>query len=99
MEADVFDKSGAFVAILISLGLGADVATAAEGGTQDPPSKPGTLWQICDRVGEPERDRCLLKVPANDSASGWRCEDEMHRARRRCMLDVLEGKPPVAKEN
>jgi hypothetical protein len=87
----------AFIATLIALGLSPAIAAAADSGTQDPPSKPRTMWQICAGAGEPERDRCMVNVPAKDSASGWRCDEVMHRARRRCMLDVLEGKQPVAK--
>jgi hypothetical protein len=95
----VFGQFMPFIATLITLGLSPAIAAAADGRTQDPPRKPVTMWQVCTGVGGPERDRCMLNAPAKDSASGWRCEEVMQRARRRCMLDVLEGKHPVLEAN
>jgi hypothetical protein len=92
----VFGKRMGFVAILIALGVSPAIAAAADGGTQDSPSEPRTMWQICAGVGVPERDRCMLNVPAKESESAWRCDEVMQRARRRCMLDVLEGKHSIA---
>ena len=96
----MFTRFMALIAILTALGLSSGVATAAdEARYPHPPSKPKTMWEMCAAVGEPERDRCMLSVPAKDSASTWQCNEVMQRARRRCMLDVLEGKHSVAEAN
>ena len=92
-------RTMANVASLIAVGLGAAFTVEADDGTQAPASRPMTMWEICAKVGEPERDRCMLNVKAKESESAWRCDEAMQRARRRCMLDVLEGKHPVAKAN
>jgi hypothetical protein len=93
----MFARYVGFVATLVALGLNSAIAAPAEGGTQDPPGKAGTMWQACAGVGEPERDRCMLNVRAKDSAASWQCDETMQRARRRCMLDVLERKRPVTR--
>lgn len=84
------------IATSITLGLSAGGATAADSRAQNAPGEPKTIWQSCARVGEPERDRCMLHVPAKDTNAAWQCNEVMGRAQRRCMLDFLEGKVPVA---
>jgi len=84
------------IATSIALAFGAGVATAADTVAQSASSTSKTLWETCARVGEPERDRCMLDIPAKDSTAGRQCDDVMGRAQRRCMLDFLEGKRPVA---
>ena len=92
-------RTVANVATMIAVGLGAAVTVEANDSTRARASRPMTLWEICAKVGEPERDRCMLNVKAKQSESAWRCDEAMQRARRRCMLDVLEGKHPVAEAN
>jgi len=81
----------AVIATSITLTLGAGVATAADTVAQAAPSAPKTIWQTCAPAGQPERDRCMLNVPAKDSTAGRQCEEDMSRAQRKCMLDFLEA--------
>jgi len=82
-------------ATAVALGLTAGVATAADTVAQKASSEPKTIWQSCARIGETDRDLCMVNVTAKDSAAGRECEELMGRAQRRCMLDFLEGKPPA----
>jgi hypothetical protein len=96
---NVLGRTMANAATLIAVALNPAFTVEAEDSMQAPASRPKTIWEICAKVGEPERDRCMLNVKAKESESAWRCDEAMQRARRRCMLDVLEGKHPVAKAN
>ena len=82
--------------IATGIALSAGGAIAADSGAQNAPSESKTIWQSCARVGTPERDKCMLHVPAKDTNAAWQCDEVMGRAQRRCMLDFLEGKLPVA---
>jgi hypothetical protein len=85
----------AVIATSVALGLSAGVATAADTAVQKAPSEPKTMWQSCARIGETDRDLCMVNVTAKNSAVGRQCEELMGRAQRRCMLEFLEVKPPV----
>lgn len=89
----------AVIATSIALGLSTGFATAADTGAQPAPSERKTLWESCAGVGETDRDLCMTKVEAKDTAAGRQCEELMSRAQRRCMLDVLEGKRPTTGQN
>ena len=92
----MFGRTIAISAALIAVGLGPTLAVEPDGSMQAPPTKPKTLREICAKVGEPERDQCMSNVKAKESKAAGRCDEVMQRAQRRCMLDVLEGKHPVA---
>ena len=79
----------------VALGLSSGVATAAEQPAQSAPSGGKTMWESCARVGETDRDLCMVKVTVKDSAAGRQCEELMGRAQRRCLVDFLEGKRSV----
>jgi hypothetical protein len=86
----------AAIATAVALGLSAGVAMAADTAAQKALSKPKTIWESCARIGETDRDLCMMNVTVKDSPAGRQCEELMDRAQRRCMLDFLEGKPPLA---
>ena len=86
----------AAIAGSIALGFSAGVATAADTGAQKATGEPKTIWESCTRIGQADRDACLTNVNAKDSAASRQCEELMGRAQRRCMLDFLEGKRPLA---
>jgi hypothetical protein len=85
----------AVVATAVALGLSGDVATAADAPAQASPSDGKSMWKSCARVGESDRDLCMVNVSVKDSAAARQCEELMGRAQRRCMLDFLEGKRPM----
>jgi len=89
----------ASLATLVALGLSSGAAIAADTPAQRAPSGGKTMWDSCARVGETDRDLCMLNVAAKDSAAGRQCEELMGRAQRRCLLEFLEGKRslPAAK--
>jgi hypothetical protein len=85
----------AVVVTSVALGLSSGVAMAADTSAQAAPTEGKTMWERCVRVGETDRDLCMVNVTVKDSAAGRQCEELMGRAQRRCMLDFLEGKRPA----
>jgi hypothetical protein len=86
----------AAIATSLALGLSAGVATAADTEAQQAPSAHKAMWKSCVTAGDADRERCMLTANVKDSAAGRQCNDMMSRAQRRCMLDFLEAKHPVA---
>jgi hypothetical protein len=84
----------AAIATAVALGLSAGAATAADTPAQKAPGERKTIWETCARVGQTDRDLCMINVPVKDSPAGRQCEELMGRAQRRCMLDFLDGKDP-----
>lgn len=72
----------------------ATLATAADTGPNVLPGERKTMQQSCAGAGQTERDLCVANV--KDSAAKRQCDEVMGRAQRRCLLDFLEGKRPVA---
>jgi len=85
----------AAIASSVALGLSSGAATAADAAATTAPNAGKTMWESCARVGEPDRDLCMVNVTVRDSAAGRQCEELMGRAQRRCLLEFLEGKRPV----
>ena len=85
----------AAIATSLVLGLSSGVAAAADAAAKTTPNEGRTMWESCARVGEPDRDLCMLNVAVRDSAAGRQCEELMGRAQRRCLLEFLEGKRPA----
>jgi hypothetical protein len=84
------------IATSLALGLTAGVATAADTGAPQMPSAYKAMWESCATAGDADRERCMLTANVKDGAAGRQCNDLMSRAQRRCMLDLLEAKHPVA---
>jgi hypothetical protein len=81
----------AVIATSVALG-GAGVATAADAAVQKAPSEPKTMWQSCARIGETDRDLCMVNVTAKNSAAGRQCEELMHAGVPRREASRARGK-------
>jgi hypothetical protein len=84
------------MATSLALGLSIGVATAADTEAPPAPSAHQAIWKSCATAGDADRERCMLTANVKDGAAGRQCNDLMSRAQRRCMLDFLEAKHPVA---
>jgi hypothetical protein len=87
--------SMAAVAISVALWVSSGFAIAADPPALTAPGEGQTMWEHCARAGEANRDMCMKNVTVKDSLGGRQCDDLRDLARRRCMLDFLEGKHAV----
>ena len=86
----------AVVAVSIALGLSAGFVAGADTGPQGPLDEYKAMLESCATAGDADRDRCVASASVKESGAGSRCEADRGQARRKCMLDFLEAKHPVA---
>ena len=86
----------AVVAVSIGLGLRAGLVAGADTGAQEPLDEYKTMLESCATAGDADRDRCVADASVKKSTAGRQCEADRGQARRKCMLDFLEAKHPVA---
>ena len=84
----------AAIATSIALALSVTLVMAADTAAEQALNLKKAMWGDCGTIGEPDRDRCM--VNAKDNVARGECKELMNRAQRRCMLDFLEAKHPVA---
>ena len=85
----------AAVAVSIAIGLRTGFVAGADSGAQALDEYKAML-ESCATVGDADRDRCVANANVKDSTASGRCEADRGQARRKCMLDFLEAKHPVA---
>jgi len=86
----------AVIAMFIASGLRAGFVAGADTGAQQQLDEYKSMFESCATAGDADRDRCVANASVKDSAAGRQCEADRGTARRKCMLDFLEAKHPVA---